>query len=72
MKALLEFDLEDFDDIRAHKRCVYSLEMASFIRELKHNLIQQAYREEMTLNDFTDLINTIINDLGFDIDDLIV
>lgn len=72
MKALLEFDLEDFDDVRAHKRCVHSLDMAIFIWELKHNLIRKAHRQEMSLEDFTDLLDGSINDLGFDIDDLIV
>ena len=46
--------------------------MAIFIWELKHNFIRKAYKEEMSLEDFTDLLDGSINNLGFDIDDLIV
>lgn len=38
MKAKLIFNLENFDDIVAHKRCVKSLDMASVLFEITANL----------------------------------
>jgi hypothetical protein len=38
MKAILEFDLNDPDDIRAHMRCVKALDMAIVLWELRYNV----------------------------------
>ena len=38
MKATLKFDLTDPDDIKAHYRCVRSLDMAGVLFEITHNL----------------------------------
>jgi hypothetical protein len=35
MKAILEFDLNDIDDVYAHKRCVKSLDMSLCLLKIK-------------------------------------
>lgn len=37
MKAILEFDLEDFDDRMSHFRCIRSLDMALTLYEVLYN-----------------------------------
>lgn len=37
MKAILEFDLNDQDDILAHMRCTVSTDMAIVLWQLVHN-----------------------------------
>ena len=37
MKAILEFYLDDHDDVMAHKRCIKALDMALVIWEFAHN-----------------------------------
>lgn len=62
MKATLEFNLEDADDIRAHKRCVQSLDMAIVLWELVHNSkkilehkIDRAIAEDININPYDSL-----------------
>jgi len=38
MKATLKFDLNDYDDQRAHLRCVKSIDMAIVLFEILNNL----------------------------------
>lgn len=38
MKAVLKFDLDDFDDRQAHLRCIKSSDMASAFFEIMHNV----------------------------------
>jgi hypothetical protein len=38
MKATLEFDLSEPDDIRAHLRCVKSQDMAIALWEIRYNI----------------------------------
>ena len=38
MKAILEFDLDNPDDVLSHKRCVKALDMACILFEIQHNL----------------------------------
>ena len=45
MKAILEFDLNDADDQRAHMRCVKATEMALFIWELRNNMRKRMLHE---------------------------
>lgn len=37
MKATLDFDLSDHDDVMDHKRCVKALDMALVLWEFYHN-----------------------------------
>ena len=45
MKAKLIFDLDDQDDLMAHKRCMKSSDMALAIFELRNNFRKQCYNE---------------------------
>jgi len=38
MKAVLEFDLDNPDDVLSHKRCMKALDMACILFEIQHNL----------------------------------
>jgi len=69
-KAILEFDLTDFDDQIEHKRCVHATDMAMFIWEIKNNFIRQIRKEELTPNQIIDRLHEKLNELGFDIDQL--
>lgn len=71
-EAILKFDLNDSDDIREHLKAVYSNRMASFIWELKNNILRKAYKNDLTTDQIIDLIQSELNDLPFNIDDLIV
>jgi len=70
MTANLEYDLENPSDIISHKRAVFSFEMAYFIWNLKHNIIRRGIKD-LTYAEFIELLNEEINDLPFDIDQLI-
>lgn len=37
MKAILEFDLDNHDDVMAHKRCIKAVDMAIVLFEFLHN-----------------------------------
>jgi len=41
MKAILEFDLENKDDRKAHLRCVKSTEMAIILWEIQNNFFKK-------------------------------
>ena len=71
-KAILKFDLNDSDDIREHLKAVHSNEMALLIWELKHNILRKAYKNDLTTDQLINLIESELNDLPFNIDDLIV
>lgn len=44
MKAKLEFDLNDRDDVFAHIRCVKSTDMASVLFQIAYNLKKRVTR----------------------------
>ena len=44
MKARLEFDLNDRDDVFAHNRCVKSIDMASVLFQIAYNLKKRVNR----------------------------
>ena len=44
MKAKLEFDLNDRDDVYAHIRCVKSIDMASVLFQIAYNLKKRVTR----------------------------
>jgi len=44
-KAILEYDLNDFDDAMAHRRAVKSTDMAIVLHELEYNLHKRIERE---------------------------
>ena len=45
MKAILEFNLDEQDDIIAHKRCVKATDMALAIWEIVHNMKRSVERD---------------------------
>ena len=71
-KATFEYDLTDADDIREHLCATLSPTMAMFIWELKHNILRNAGKNELHSGEIIQLIYEHIDNLGFDIDDLIV
>jgi hypothetical protein len=70
--AKLEFDLNDPDDSRAHLRSVHSLDMAHFIWNLKHNQLRTLSKEEVTASVVIQFLYDEMDNLPFDIDQLIV
>lgn len=83
-KAILEFDLNDYDDKMAHKRAVKSTDLALALWEIEMNLRKRLEREleakefkneDVEVYDVIDMcmeniINTIRNH-NIDIEDLI-
>lgn len=78
-KATLEFDLNDIDDVMAHKRAVKSLDLAMTIWDIVHNtkkgLEWSMEGKEMDKYDALEMvydkIYEILQEHNIDIDDLI-
>lgn len=79
MKATLEFDLNDPDDVISHKRCVKSLDMAIALFEILHNTRKNMHAHiERGTKDPYDLIEAVMDKIwddarenGINIDELI-
>ena len=71
MKAILSFDLTDFEDQRELKRCMYSLDMALFVHHLKNTMLSNSSLEGLTKNQFVQKLRDELNELPFNINDLI-
>jgi len=71
MKAKMEFDMENPDDIMSHLRATHANEMALFIWNLKHNTLRKIIKEDMSFMDAMDLIEEKLNELPFDIEEII-
>jgi exonuclease VII small subunit len=81
MKAILEFDLDNGDDVIAHLRCVKSLDMANALFEITHNLRRRCERACENLGEDGDAyegmvatfeeINDVLESCGVDMDELI-
>lgn len=74
MKAILEFNLDDADDIISHERCVKAEDMAIILWELVHNI----QKKTEYLNDDIEPIDYVFNwineemqDRGINIDKLL-
>lgn len=82
MKAILEYDLDDQDDRRAHLRAVRSIDMACALFEITHNLkrkLEHRFEDTPQVRDEFDgldevfmEINRIMMEHGLDLDDLIL
>lgn len=85
MKAILEFDLNDHDDIISHKRATKALDMGMAIWELVYNTkksilncVEAALEEDKNLTPYDavdivyDKIWEILNEHNVNIDELIV
>lgn len=79
-KAILEYDLNEFDDAMAHRRAIKSTDMAIVLHELDYNLHRQIengidlekYKTPYdVLEAYRDGIKELFNDQGIIIDELI-
>jgi len=73
MKAILEFDLDNPEDLKSHLRCVKSSDMASFIWELKHNFWRKWKHDEdaFNLSNYKEALGELMEEYGINMDDLI-
>lgn len=71
MKARFEFNLNDPEDDRLFSIHANSEEMAFFIWDLRHNILRNSLKDELSSSDICLLIQEKINELVFNIDDLV-
>ena len=77
MKAILEFDLTDSDDVEAHLRCVQSLDLVLFLlkiegelrAKLKHGDLSEC--EWQALDKFREFFYSELNARGLNLDRLV-
>ena len=77
-KAIIEYNLNDIDDVYAHKRAVKSLDLALALWDITHNTKKKLEwgmeGKEMDKYDALELvyekINEIISEHNIDLDDL--
>lgn len=65
MKAILEFDLSDYDDRNNHMRCLKSNQMASALFDISYNAFRDI-ENQLQVNgqlDIIDAFNKKINDI---------
>ena len=68
MKAILEFDLNDYDERMAHLRAVKSTDMAIVLFEIQHNLFRGIEENNTSI---IEKINDLIHEHGINLDELI-
>ena len=66
----LTYNLNHPDDAKAFQRAVNADKMASFIWELRNNVLRNAYKNDLPANVLIELINEELKELPFDINDL--
>lgn len=71
-KATLQFDLTNQDDCREFMCAANSLELALFVWELKHNILRKGLKDGLDAKMIVQLIHEHIEDLPFNIDDMIL
>ena len=79
-KAILEYDLNDQDDKRAHLRAIKSLDMALVLCQIAHNTKKGLYNEvEFNKLDAYEIIDKFyegfwqeMDDHGINLDELVV
>jgi hypothetical protein len=73
MKAILKFDLNEQDDILAHKRCVKSLDMAIALWEVDQYLRGESkYKDNEIAYEIREKLYEIMEEHGLSFNDLIV
>ena len=61
-KATITFDLDNREDVMAHKRCSNADEMANIIFELEHNFINNfKHKTEISTDDISDAIIDLLD-----------
>lgn len=58
MKAILRFNLDDFDDTLSHNRCVQSLDLTLALWEIR----QELFKDKPNI----EAIREILDDINFD------
>jgi Mg2+ and Co2+ transporter CorA len=72
MEAILKYNLDDFDDRKAHLRCIKSLDMACVIFEFLRNSRKKLRNEDkFTVDDVFDHFHTLLEENNINIDELI-
>jgi hypothetical protein len=73
MKAILKFDLNEEDDIMAHKRCVKSLDIALTLWEVDQYLRSESkYKDNEIAYEIREKLYEIMTEHGLSFNDLIV
>lgn len=75
MKAILEFNLDDADDIRSHERCVKAEDMALILWEIQYNMKEKMEHQTTkfdAVDFFYDWLNDEMSSRGISIDKLII
>ena len=73
MKATLKFDLNEQDDVLAHKRCVKSLDMAIALWEVDQYLRSESkYKDNEIAYEIREKLSEIMFDHGLSFNDIIV
>ena len=75
-KAVITWNLNDFEENQDFKRCIKSKDMAMLLWELKHNSYKTCRRKDNDSNDndfkiIFEHINDLFEQFNVDIDDLI-
>jgi hypothetical protein len=66
MKAILEFNLNEAEDVMAHKRCVKATDMAIALFELTQQLPEKLkHLEELAEGGEINLVNFVIEEINF-------
>ena len=68
MKAKLEFDLEDLDDVMAHLRCIKSEDMALALFKIKGIILN---KWEFNAMEIQQKINEVFEEYDINLEDLI-
>ena len=77
MKATLEFDLNEPDDIQAHLRCVKSMDLVLFILKIEANLRGKVKHGNLTdcqyetIDKFREEFYQEMNQMGINTDELV-
>ena len=67
MKAQLQFDLADPNDVISHKRCIKALDMACVLFEIQSNLkrnLEHRYEAADTSLDEFDVLDEVFMEIG--------
>ena len=70
MNGFLEFDLDDQDDIMAHKRCIKAQDMGLALWEIQYNLVKSLERKLENDPNVTDREYALLEYLRTEISDI--
>ena len=72
MKAILEFDLNEPDDIIAHKRCVKALDLTLALWDIDQYLRSESkYKDNEMAQEIREKMSEIMGEYGLTFDNLI-